>query len=531
MKHLSIIAILFVFAQMSLCSGAAEKEEEKPYPEVTDELALNMLKKYQAINSYHCLWQGESTLGEMQAHVELEIAYERKTGKTLIVMYCFQDKEDRRVMTNGHLLINDGQKIQNAISRKPGHSKRLPDQIIAEPDKFKYRDYQKTIPFLFLWDLPLLYPDHALTEYPLMEILQGDSIKLRMTEADPKASSKMPTVELMTDKTLVKMHLDSKTLLIKEFESVSKIPGKNPAHKYKQTSVSIDNPLKPELFNFETQLKNFETTVSEKKYTYNPTKVTNTLALKMMKKYQAIKTYHCLWRAEGDDGKEQMRTEIEAAYERKTGKTLFIVRGCKKIGEKWKCLDGQVSVFDGKRFRGATTMGPREPRMPLETGKPENEDPIREGEIKIAVPNDFSYNDFIKGVGFVYPWDLPLLYPDYTLTEYPLVNMACGNLEDIRSIEPDSNKPAALPVIELITHYNSTCTRLYLDPKTMIIKEFTYFRPKDSKDSYIAYPKFKQVSLSIDKTFKPGFFDYDAQLNKFKSEYFKDKPADVVSRE
>ena len=265
MKHLSIIAILFVFAQMPLFADAPEKKDPKPYPKVTNELALNMLKKYQTIKSYHCQWQGELAQGKMVMKMELEAAFDRKSGKTLFIMRSFLKKEDKWVLAGGQLHVYDGQKHKGAISHQPGQPMQQVEKVIDDPSKFTYRDFRKQIAFFYPFDLPLLYPDHALTQYPLMEILQGAPKEVRTIEADPKDPAKMPGIELMTDETCARIHLDPKTLLIKDFVYFRKDSGKTPGPKYKQTFVSINKPLKPGLFDLKAQLRSFDPEVSIEK--------------------------------------------------------------------------------------------------------------------------------------------------------------------------------------------------------------------------------------------------------------------------
>lgn len=259
MKHLSMIAILLVFVQIPLHAKAPENIESLSYPKVTNELALKMLKKYQAIKSYHCLWQAELAQGKMQWKMELEVAFDRKTAKTLFIMRSFQKKDDKWAIAGGQLHVYDGQKVQRAISQMPGKPMQQAEQIVADPNKFTYSDFRKRIAFIYPFDLPVLYPDHALTLYPLMEILQGGPKEVRTIEPDPNDPAKMPALELMTDETCARMHLDPKTLFIKDFAYFRKASGKTLGPKYKQALISINKPFKPGLFDFNAQLRKFDT--------------------------------------------------------------------------------------------------------------------------------------------------------------------------------------------------------------------------------------------------------------------------------
>jgi hypothetical protein len=258
MKHFSIVAILFVYTQVVVYAKAPESKELEIPAKVTNKLVLNMLKNYQAVKSYHCLWQGEATQGKKQGKIELEVAFERKTRKTLFVMRVFQKKDKQWISSSGgQLHVYDGQKLQGAIAQMPGKVMFQDEQIVADPNKFTYRDFRKRIAFFYPFDLPLLFPDNTLTEYSLMEILQGRLEDIKTIEPDSKDLVQMSAVELITNSTSARMHLDHKTLLIKDFVYFNKTSGKTFGPKFKQIFVSINKPLKPKIFDFKAQVQSF----------------------------------------------------------------------------------------------------------------------------------------------------------------------------------------------------------------------------------------------------------------------------------
>lgn len=256
MKQLPIFVILFVFS-LTLYANASESNDPRSYNKVTNALALKMLKNYQTTKTYHCLWEAELAQGEMVMKMGLEAAFDRKTGKTLFIMQNTLKKDGKWVPAGGQLHVYDGQKVQRAISQMPGEPMKQVEEIAADPNKYTYRDFRKGIAFIYPFDLPLLYPDHSLTEYPLMEILQGEPKEVKTVEPDPKDPAKIPGLELMTDGTCARIHLDPKTLLIKDFVYFHKVSGKTLGSKYKQVSVLINKPFKPGLFDFAAQLKSF----------------------------------------------------------------------------------------------------------------------------------------------------------------------------------------------------------------------------------------------------------------------------------
>ena len=271
MRCLSIAAVLILLSQIPLYAGVSGKKKPKPaappkrkpvsekaYKKVTNETALEMLKKYQSIKTYRSVWQSELKQGGQEWKLECETAYERKSGKTLFVIWTFLKKDDQLVPMGGQLLVYDGEKQHAGASQMAGRPMRKKVRTISDPDSFTYRDFRKGLSHVYPVDLPMLYPDHALTEYPLMEILQASLKDIKVTGPDSKAPAKMITLELMTDGTCVRMHLDPKTMIINYFAYFRKNAGIMPGTEFKQVSCEINKPIKPELFDFKTHLKSFE---------------------------------------------------------------------------------------------------------------------------------------------------------------------------------------------------------------------------------------------------------------------------------
>lgn len=258
MKHLTAVAILFLCVQIPVHANTPKTKESQSIPKATEKLVLDMQKNYQAINSYHALWQAEGKEGQMDGKLELEAAFDRKTGKTLFSMLGYQKNDGKWTATGWEIHVYDGKKIQRAASLFKGQPIQQVEEIIDDPNNFTYRNFRKNIFLIHPFDLPLLYPDYAMTMYPLMEMLQGSPEEVRVIKSDPNDPEKMPAIEIMTYETCARIHLDPKTLLIKDFVFFSKDSGKFVQPKFKRTMISINKPFKPDFFDFKERLKTFD---------------------------------------------------------------------------------------------------------------------------------------------------------------------------------------------------------------------------------------------------------------------------------
>lgn len=258
MKHLTIAATLLIIAQIPVYANWPDKNNSQAIPKATEKLVLNMQKNYQAINSYHALWQAEGKEGQMDGKLELEAAFDRKTGKTLFTMLGYQEKDGKWTATGWEIHVYDGKKIQRAASLFKGQPIQQVEEIIDDPNNFTYRNFRKNIFLIHPFDLPLLYPDYAMTMYPLMEMLQAGPKEIRVTEANPNDPEKMPAIELMTDETCARLHLDPNTLLIKDFVFFREDSGEFVQPKFKRIMISINKPFKPDFFDLKERLKTFD---------------------------------------------------------------------------------------------------------------------------------------------------------------------------------------------------------------------------------------------------------------------------------
>jgi hypothetical protein len=257
-RWLSIAAVLFLCLQIPLYAAVSRDKKSPPkvaHKKVTSKPALDILKKYQSIKTYHALWRAEQKQGQREMGIEYEAAFERKSGKTLFIMRSFLKKADQWVFVGGLLQVYDGSAQKIALSHELGKPMKKNEIPVSDPKKFTYRDFRKKLGYVYPFDLPLLYPDHALTEYPLKEIVQGDikGMKVIMTESESLA--KTFKLEIMAEGTGARMHVDSKTLLVKDFAYFRKGMPKNMIPEFKQVSCTINKPLKPELFDFKSQAK------------------------------------------------------------------------------------------------------------------------------------------------------------------------------------------------------------------------------------------------------------------------------------
>ena len=312
MRRLSLAAVLFLCVQMPLFATPPKKQPPKDFKKVTDKLTLDMLKKYQSVKTYHSIWQAELKQGNMEMRLEYETAYERKSGKTLFAMRSFRKNGDQWVPLGGQLQIYDGANQKVALTQAPGQPMREKVKPISDPNNFTYRDFRRGLAHIYPFDLPLLFPDNALTEYPLTEILQATLKEIKVTKPDPKKPAEMIMLELMTDGTCVRLHLDPKTLLIKDFAYFRKGTGGILGQLYKQVSCKIDKPLKPGLFDFKLQVKTFEPGKPKKKPAQRP----NCRARdreKENKEYRISNELHRTFVLRAESGKDSDRKKLKQA--------------------------------------------------------------------------------------------------------------------------------------------------------------------------------------------------------------------------
>ncbi len=259
MRRLSIIAVLFLCFQISLYAAVSAKKKPSPaasHKKVTSKPVLDILKKYQSIKTYHTLWRAELKQGQRETRLEYETAFERKSGKTLFAMWTFLKKDDQWTFMGGMLQIYDGS-VQKVASRFSGQltQKEFP---VSDPNSFTYRDFRRKLGFVFPFDLPLLYPDHALTEYPLKEFVQGLIEEIKVIKPKPEATGKTLTLEVMTNGMDARMHVDSKTLLVKDFVYFQQETAKNVSPKFTRVSCETNKPLRPGLFDFKSHLQSLK---------------------------------------------------------------------------------------------------------------------------------------------------------------------------------------------------------------------------------------------------------------------------------
>jgi len=259
-RCLSIAAVLFLSSQIPLYAAVSAKKKPsppKPHKKVTNKTVLDMLKKYQSFKTYQSMWQGELKQGTQEWKLVYKTAYERKSGKTFFVMWSFIKKDDQWVPMGGQSEVYDGANQLVALRKNAGQPMNKKIRAISDPNSFTYRDFRSGLSFVYPIELPLLYPDHALTEYPLMEVLQASLKEIKVTGPGPKNPGKIK-LELMADGTCVRMHLAPKTLLINDFAYFRRDTGKTLGPAFELVTCTIDKPIRDGLFDFKTHLKSFE---------------------------------------------------------------------------------------------------------------------------------------------------------------------------------------------------------------------------------------------------------------------------------
>ena len=227
-------------------------------------LAQNMLKVYRDIQTYHAKWESTSIQSQDQKF-ELEVAFERKTNRILFFMQEYKKMGKRWIGPIPiQLIMYDNKKFKSAnpqgLDIGPGIPIQKDERKMPGNYEFNYRDFRRSISMQYPLDLPLLS-----SETPLHEILQGTPNKIRTIDPNPNNKNKHPRLELVSrhSSTFYSLRLDPKTHYIEEFSCYEQAPRKQ-VTIFKQLSFSIDKKLDANLFNFETQLKKFDSEETKK---------------------------------------------------------------------------------------------------------------------------------------------------------------------------------------------------------------------------------------------------------------------------
>lgn len=243
-------AVLIAIVLFAATITFAQEEKVNPSP-----LAAKLLEKYQAVKTYHAVWDMPS-IDKRIKRTTMEVAFERKTGKIFFASLAILN-DPKANHPVGNILIYDGKMFHSAVRMTPGGQIEKQTQPPADPNKVSYRDIRRRLGYARPFDLPLMC-----SETPFMEILQGQVHQFTDSVNEP---TKQVILEIMPNpkisQTSAKLMLDPNSLLMEEFGYLD--PRMPPEMKgkmfFKLRGVKINKPLSKRIFQLDKQIKKLET--------------------------------------------------------------------------------------------------------------------------------------------------------------------------------------------------------------------------------------------------------------------------------
>jgi hypothetical protein len=211
-------------------------------------LAEKVLEKYQSFETYHAQWTPEINDSNNTSKMIWEVAFDRKTKSVLFLSATSQGDDETTRRKLGFLLVVDGINMNAAVDYGNGIEKK--SKAIPDPNQLTYRDVRRAIPFIYPFDLPLIF-----SEYPFMEIIQGS---VKETKTLTEESEFYPGIAIFPElegETFAEYKIDPDTLLIQAFRFI--YHQSSPSPTFKCNFVQINKKLPKDLFDFEKQLEQF----------------------------------------------------------------------------------------------------------------------------------------------------------------------------------------------------------------------------------------------------------------------------------
>jgi hypothetical protein len=223
---------------------------------VDEPLAIDMLKVYRSLKTYHAVW--EVALPVKQKNLEqkfhIETAFDKKTTSCLYKISSYELQEDKwQPISLGHspgtiLVVYEPNELN--VAGDMGYGIETKEVKFDEKKKFTYRDFRKCIMPLLPCDLPMMISD-----MPFLELLQAGSKGSK--ETTKKADKpKTRTLEIYPTggerETAVRLGIDNDKLLINQFSYFKPIDNEVNI-TMKRVSLTINKPLPADIFDFDKQ--------------------------------------------------------------------------------------------------------------------------------------------------------------------------------------------------------------------------------------------------------------------------------------
>ena len=235
---------------------------------IKEPLALDMLKAYRKLKTYHAVWEMVPLAGQknLKQKFLIETAYDKKTGSCMYKVQVHIKVKDKwqlypfDKMTGTYLVVYEPNTLK--VAYKMGAEPGTKETKFNDEKKFTYRDFRRSImPFQPI-DLPLMA-----SKMPFQAILQASLSNAKET-TEKIDKPKVRTLELFPTggptATAARLAVDSDKLLINRFSYFR--PENNQTYmEMKRVSLTINKPLKVDIFDFDKQLASFKTTEKTEK--------------------------------------------------------------------------------------------------------------------------------------------------------------------------------------------------------------------------------------------------------------------------
>ena len=241
MKAIQLLTIAALTLCITISSSADTIKVDKP-------LAEKVLEKYQSFDTYHAKWSPVANDPNVTERMIWEVAFDRKNKNVLFSSTASQGN-DKSVEKLHFLLVVDGINMNAAEDYGNGIEKQT--KPIPDPNQLTYRDVRRAVPFIYPFDLPLIF-----SEYPFMKIIQSG---VKETKTLTKESDFYPGFAIFPmseNETFAEYKIAPDTLLIQAFRFIYHPSSSSPV--FKCNFVQINKELPKDLFDFEKQLERFE---------------------------------------------------------------------------------------------------------------------------------------------------------------------------------------------------------------------------------------------------------------------------------
>lgn len=277
-KLTAVIICVLLFAGYQLQAATLDKSPKPQSPDkpvsikiddkeiitgnIDEPLALDMLKAYRKLKTYHTTWEMVPLANQtnLKQKLQMETAYDKKTGSCMYKMRVYELKDEKwqllpfDKMSGTYLVVYRPNVLK--IAYKMGAEPGVKVTEFDDNKKFTYRDFRRSIMPFQPFDLPLM-----ISEMPFHAILQANPDNAKETTSK-KEKPKVRTLELFPEggptATAAKLVVDNNKLLINRFSFFR--PEKNQTYmEMKRVGLTINKPFEANIFDFEKQLASFKT--------------------------------------------------------------------------------------------------------------------------------------------------------------------------------------------------------------------------------------------------------------------------------